>query len=99
VAVPLQALVMKEIKAKPGETLKPGAARDEEGVFLMENGKAKFCPVKTGLVGELTVEVISGLKGGESLITGPFKALRELKGGELVRVEKKKAKPEEKKAD
>jgi HlyD family secretion protein len=99
VAVPLQALVMKEIKLKPGETARPGAPRDEEGVFLMENGKAKFSPVKTGLVGELTVEVVSGLKGGESLITGPFKALRELKGGELVRVEKKKAKPDEKKAD
>lgn len=98
-AVPLQALVLKEIKAKPGETLKPGAPRDEEGLYVMEAGKAKFYPVKTGLVGELTVEVLSGLKGGETLITGPFKTLRELKGGEVVRVEKKAKKVEEKKAD
>jgi HlyD family secretion protein len=98
-AVPLQALVLKEIKAKPGEALKPGAPRDEEGVFLMEDGKAKFVPVKTGLVGELTIEVLSGLKGGETLINGPFKSLRELKGGEQVRVEKKKKKSDEKKAD
>jgi HlyD family secretion protein len=98
-AVPLQALVLKEIKAKPGETLKPGAPRDEEGVFLMDGGKAKFVPVKTGLVGELTIEVLSGLKGGETLITGPFKSLRDLKGAELVRVEKKKKKSDEKKAD
>jgi len=39
-------------------------------------------------MGDLTVEVLSGLQGGESLIVGPFKALRELKGGEAVRVEK-----------
>jgi HlyD family secretion protein len=90
---------MKEIKAKKGETLKPGAIRDEEGVFVMENGKAVFYPVKTGLLGELNVEIISGLKGGEQLITGPFKTLRELKGAEIVRIEKKKKKSDDKKAD
>ena len=98
-AVPLQALVLKEIKAKPGQPLKPGAPRDEEGVFVIVDGKARFLPVKTGLVGELTIEVLSGLKGGEMLITGPFKALRELKGDELVRVEKKPKKTDDKKAE
>lgn len=98
-AVPLQALVMKEIKLKPGETLKPGASRDEEGVFVMEDGKAKFYAVTTGLMGDLNVEVVTGLKGGEALITGPFKTLRELKGGEQVRLEKKKKKQDDKKAN
>jgi HlyD family secretion protein len=96
-AVPLQALVMKEITLKPGEARKVGANRDEEGVFVMEKGKARFYPVVTGLMGDLNVEVLGGLKGGESLIIGPFKTLRELKGGEAVRVEKKK-KPDDKKA-
>ena len=95
-AVPLQALVMKEIKPKKGETLKPGAPRDEEGVFLMVGGKAVFQSVKTGLLGELNVEVLSGLKGGEQLITGPFKTLRDLKGNEVVKLEKKKKKTEDK---
>ncbi|WP_306598570.1 efflux RND transporter periplasmic adaptor subunit [Geothrix sp. 21YS21S-2] len=89
-AIPLQALVMRDIKLKKGETFAPGAPREEEGVYVMEGGKAAFRPLKTGLMGELNVEVISGLKGGESLVTGPFKALRELKGGEDIRVEKKK---------
>ena len=92
-AIPFQALVMREIKLKPGETRQPGAPREEEGVFLQENGKAKFVGVKTGLMGDLSVEVLTGLKGGESLITGPNRALRDLKGGEKVRVEKAK-KPE-----
>ena len=66
---------------------------------MLENGKAKFCPVTTGIMGDLNVEVLTGLKGGETLVTGPFKTLRELKGDEQVRLEKKKKKPEEKKAN
>ena len=48
-------------------------------------------------MGELSVEVLEGLKGGETLITGPFKALRELKGGEGVQVDK--GKPKDAKAE
>jgi HlyD family secretion protein len=95
-AIPFQALVMREIKLKPGETHKPGAPREEEGVFLMDGGKAKFVAVKTGLMGDLSVEVLSGLKGEESLITGPNRILRDLKGGEDVRAEKAKPKEEPK---
>ena len=54
--------------------------------------KARFQKLKTGLLGELSLEVIEGLKGGESVITGPFKALREIKPGDLVKVEKPKQK-------
>ena len=90
--IPIQALVVRDIEVKPGETPKPGAPRDEEGVYLIENDKARFQKLKTGLLGELSLEVLEGLKGGESLITGPFKALREIKPGDLVKVEKPKAK-------
>jgi HlyD family secretion protein len=50
-----------------------------------------FKPITTGLIGELAVEVTEGLKEGETLITGPFKELRMLKPGDLVR----EAKPDE----
>ena len=95
-SIPFQALVMREIKLKPGETHKPGTPREEEGVFLQEGGKAKFVPVKTGLMGDLSVEILSGLKGGETLVTGPNRALRDLKGGEALRAEKAKKKEETK---
>jgi HlyD family secretion protein len=88
--------VTREIKLKPGEKLKPGAPRDEEGVYLMEGKKSRFVPVKTGLLGDLSVEITEGLKGGERVITGPFKALREMKGGDDVKEEKKKLKDEKK---
>ncbi len=96
VAIPLQALVMKEIKPKEGQKPAPGAPKEEEGVYLLDGGKARFQAVKTGLLGELNVEVTEGLKGGETLVTGPFRTLRELKGGEVLRVEKK---PDGPKAD
>ena len=90
VAVPIQALVTREIQPKSGEALQAGAPRDEEGVFVVEVGRCRFVPVKTGLMGDLNIEVVEGLKGGEHVITGPFNALREMKGGEQVRPEKKK---------
>lgn len=88
--VPLQALVVRDIERKPGEAPKPGAPREEEGVYLMDGGKARFQAIKTGLLGELSTEVTDGLKGGESLITGPFKALRSLKPGDALQLEKPK---------
>jgi HlyD family secretion protein len=97
-AVPLQALVVRDIERKPGqpavssEPSSQGAdsSREQEGVYLMEGGKARFQPVQTGLVGDLSIEVLSGLSGGETVITGPFKALRTLNPGDTVQVEKAK---------
>jgi HlyD family secretion protein len=89
-SVPLQALVVRDVERKPGEAPPPDAARDQEGVYLMEGGKTRFQPVKTGLIGDLSIEVISGLKGGETVITGPFKALRTLNPGDAVTLEKPK---------
>lgn len=90
--VPLQALVVREIERKPGVKVDPNAPRDQEGVYLMENGKARFQPITTGMIGELSIEVVSGLKGGETLVTGPFKALRELEPGGAVKIEDPKKK-------
>jgi hypothetical protein len=50
--------------------------------------------IKTGLAGELDIEVASGLKDGESVISGPFKTLRTIKEGDKVKEmseDKKKA--------
>jgi HlyD family secretion protein len=91
IALPIQALVMKEKKGEGGQ-----APTDEEGVYVVESGKAKFVAVKTGLMGELNVEVTSGLKGGETVITGPFKVLRDFKGGEQVRITKPPEKDKDK---
>jgi HlyD family secretion protein len=59
-----------------------------EGVFLVKDGKAAFVPVKIGISGERYFEVQSGLKGGETVIAGPYAAIRDLESDSPVQVEK-----------
>ena len=66
--------------------------REVEGVYILSGDKVEFRPVETGIQGELDVEIVSGLKEGESVITGPFKALRELKPGAKVIVDNSESK-------
>jgi HlyD family secretion protein len=66
--------------------LEPGESRKEfEGVFVVRDGKAAFVPVKTGIAGEKYFEVLSGLKEGDEVITGPFASVRNLKEGDVVK--------------
>jgi HlyD family secretion protein len=65
----------------------PGHERKEtEGVFLVADGRATFTPVKVGIAGERYFEVMSGLKTGDRVITGPFASVRSLGDGEEVKV-------------
>ena len=61
-----------------------------QGVFVVEkdaHGKqrAKFVPVTTGITGATDIEVLSGLKEGEEIVIGPYKTLRVLKDGALLK--------------
>jgi HlyD family secretion protein len=70
----------------PTAELKPGHKREEvEGVFVMRDSKAAFVAVKTGIAGERYLEVLSGLKEGDQVITGPFDSVRGMFDGDLVR--------------
>lgn len=86
-AIPIQALVVRE-KQGGGQ----GKPQDEEGVFVNEGGTAKFAPVKTGLSGDTNIEIVSGLKEGQQIVTGPFRALREIKDGSKVKQQKEEKK-------
>ena len=86
VAIPIQALVVREKQGAKGA--KP---QDEEGVYIHEKGAVKFVPVTTGLSGDSNIEIVSGLKEGQQIVTGPFKALREIKDGSKVKEQKEKA--------
>ena len=67
--------------------LQPGQTRKEiEGAFLVTDGKAVFTPIKVGIAGEKYFEVLSGLKEGDEVITGPFTSVRSLKDGDAVKV-------------
>jgi HlyD family secretion protein len=74
--------------------LKPGQQRKElEGVFIVKDGRAQFVAVKTGIAGEKYFEVLSGLKAGDEVITGPFASVRTLREGAEVRVTSATATP------
>jgi HlyD family secretion protein len=68
--------------------LPAGQTRKEtEGVFVIRNGRAEFVPITMGIAGEQYFEVLSGLKAGDQVITGPFASVRSLADGDTVRVE------------
>lgn len=67
--------------------LKPGQSRKElEGVFVIKDGKSVFTPLKVGISGDKYFEVLSGLKEGDEVITGPFSSVRGMKDGDPVKI-------------
>jgi HlyD family secretion protein len=73
--------------------LKPGQTRKEtEGVFAVRDGKAEFVPIKMGVAGDKYFEVVSGLKAGDQVITGPYNSVRGMADGDLVKVDNTKQK-------
>jgi HlyD family secretion protein len=90
IAVPIAALVIKE---EEGKSKSSAQKKDLEGVYIVENGRAKFQPVTKGITGGMMIEITSGLSENQEIVTGPYSALRELKDGVLVKPEEKKAAP------
>jgi len=61
--------------------------KEIEGVFVVEDGKAVFREVKTGITGATDIEVIEGLEEGEEIITGSYKVIRTIRNGARVEVD------------
>jgi HlyD family secretion protein len=98
-SLPIQALTMHNPDDdKPKGTSSVQAASTSttaktqpvQGVFVLaadKSGKlrANFVPVTTGITGATDIEVLSGLTEGQEIVIGPYKTLRGLKGGSLVK--------------
>ncbi len=83
--------------APPKETSKPTVADKDEiqGVFVIRNRKAEFVPVDTGITGTTDIEVLSGLKADDEIITGSYKVLRTLRPGTSVKIDNTAPKKED----
>ena len=57
------------------------------GVMIVNSDVTKFVPVRTGLASETMMEVFGELKEGDQVISGPYRALREIKPGAKVKRE------------
>jgi HlyD family secretion protein len=70
--------------------LGPGQTRKEtEGVFVFRNNRAEFVPVKLGIAGDRFFEVLSGIKSGDQVITGPYNSVRGITDGDQVKIDPK----------
>jgi HlyD family secretion protein len=59
---------------------------DVEGVFVIREGRAHFTLVSVGITGREHFEVVAGLAAGDSVVAGPYEAVRRLNDGGPVRV-------------
>ena len=99
-AIPIQALTIRQKGqlqvGKPGKKPAPmdpaaqkAAKQELQGVFLVRNGKAEFHEVKTGITGATDIEVLSGLKEGDEIVTGSYQVIRTIRNEAKVKVDNK----------
>ena len=95
-SIPIIALTVRENKPlstenRPVDTATARKKKEAEGVFVVDKGTATFRPVKVGIAGDEYFEVLDGLKEGETIVAGPYQAIRDLKDGARVRALKQSA--------
>jgi HlyD family secretion protein len=101
-SIPIQALTVRQrgdleqprpetSGAQAATKLDPAAekARKEEiqGVFVVADGKAAFHKVETGITGATDIEVVTGLREGDQIVTGSYQVIRTIKNGATVKVD------------
>lgn len=97
-SLPIQALTLYNPAQDPGKsngavqaaTISAAQSQPVQGVFVVDKDahgrlRAKFVPVTTGITGATNIEVLSGLTAGEEVVTGPYRTLRDLKNGALLK--------------
>ena len=106
-AIPIQALTIRSLdqlqaaakgpatKAAPPAATSRDAKDDVQGVFVVRNRKVEFVPVTTGIMGTTDLEVVSGLKESDEVVTGSYKVLRTIKPDASVKVDNSAPKKEE----
>lgn len=107
--IPIQALTVRQkgdLETKPAgsqgvkaETKSDPAAEkakkeEIQGVFVVNGEKAQFREVKTGITGATDIEVLSGLKDGDEIVTGTYQVIRTIKNDTQVKVDNKAPAPQ-----
>ncbi|KAF2341628.1 efflux RND transporter periplasmic adaptor subunit [Flavobacterium tistrianum] len=101
-AVPISSVVVKSDTTAvkdftvedPNEDKKAAPKSDKkfECVFVKVGDKAKIRIIKTGIQDDTNIEVISGLKSGDVVITGPYTTVsKDLNSGDKVKLKKAEA--------
>ena len=104
-SIPIQALTVRQkgdLEPKPSKNtvnaaapakVDPAAekAKKEEltGVFVVEKGRVQFHKVETGITGDTDIEVLTGLKEGDQIVTGTYQVIRTIRNDTPVKVDNK----------
>ena len=102
-AVPISSVVVKSDTAAVKDFTAEGPIEDKkaapksdkkfECVFVKVGDKAKIRIIKTGIQDDTNIEVMSGLKPGDVVITGPYTTVsKELNSGDKVKTKSNPAK-------
>ncbi|MEO6594032.1 MAG: efflux RND transporter periplasmic adaptor subunit [Planctomycetota bacterium] len=77
-------------KKEPPTAAQRQKLKELEGVFVRVGDKARFRPIKTGITGDMDIEVLEGLQAGDEVIGGPYQALRTIKDWDHVAIDEKR---------
>lgn len=91
IGVPISAIVIKNDTTSTAGAKKSPAPADQkfETVFVKEGNRAKLRVVTTGIQDNRNIEILTGLKEGETVITGPYTTVtKTLKDGDEVQLMK-----------
>jgi len=91
------ALASVDSLSKKGNKKDKKKKKEIEGIFVVEEGRAKFVKVNTGIADQQNIEIVSGINDDDMVVTGSYKILRTLKDGDKVKVTEKKGKGKESK--
>ena len=86
---------MANAATNPDSPYKPDADGFVEVVFVIQNGKAIARQVKTGIQSDELIEILDGLKEGDEIVSGSYRAIsKDLENGAIVTINKNPKKPD-----
>lgn len=87
IGVPISSIVIKTDTTSSRSANNTASSEKFEAVYVKEGDEAKLRVVKTGVQDDSNIEITSGLKAGETVITGPYNTVTKLlKPGDKVSV-------------
>ena len=95
-SLPIQSVVERVppslAKGKKDEEERDDNTPKRKYVFIVRDGKAKMSEVSTGVSDATHVAIVSGVKAGDQVVSGPFRILKKLHDGDTVEVTKEETK-------
>lgn len=105
--VPIEAVVYRKRRDVPEELVREYDRRKQAGgavasqylaeyiklVFCVEDNKAAPRLIETGINDATRVEIVAGLDPADTIVTGPYRSLDQLKRGSPLKIDRKPAAP------